>query len=136
VNEQARALLSKADLLLFDVKGIDPGEHKRCTGVSNELILKNLRELDAEGKPIIVRMPIIPGCNDADETVAAEAELLAGLRSLIRIDMIPYHDFGRIKFGQRGVAYPLEGTARLTDERVEEIKAILESRGPKGQVGG
>ena len=136
VCDEARALLSEADLLLFDVKGIDPQEHKRCTGVSNELILRNLRELDAEGKPIIVRMPVIPGCNDDDATLAAEAELLASLRSLIRVDMIPYHDFGKIKFGQRGVAYPLEGTARLRDERVQEIKAILESRGLTVQIGG
>ena len=50
--------------------------------------------------------------------------------------MIPYHDFGKIKFGQRGAAYPLEGAPHLPDARVDEIKAILESRGLQVQVGG
>lgn len=136
VSDEARALLDEADLLLFDVKGFDPEEHKRCTGVSNELILKNLHEMDAAGKPIIVRMPMIPGCNDSDATVEAEAEMLSKLRSLIRIDMIPYHDYGKIKFGQRGMPYPLEGTAKLSNDRVDEIRAILEKHGLKVQIGG
>lgn len=136
VSPEARALLDEADLLLFDVKGFDPEEHKKNTGVSNELILRNLHEMDAAGKPIIVRMPVIPGCNDSEETIRAEAEMLSKLKSLIRIDMIPYHDYGKIKFGQRGAAYPLEGKEKLPDDRVDAIRSILESYGLTVQIGG
>lgn len=135
-TEEGRKLLGEADLLLFDMKGYNPELHKKNTGVSNKLILDNLRYRDSLNKPIIIRMPIIPGCNDSDEELAAEAELLSAIHSIIRIDMIPYHDYGKIKFQQRGYAYPLEGTARLSDERVQQVKELLESYGLKVQIGG
>ena len=136
LSEKGRKLLDDADLLLFDIKGLDEQTHTRCTGVSNKPILENLSRRNDLGKDIIIRLPLIPGWTDSDENITAEAELLSGCPAIIRVDIIPYHDYGKIKFYQRGRAYPMEGTERLTDARVEEIKAILEQRGLKVQIGG
>jgi len=136
LSEESARLLEKADLLLFDLKGLDPDIHKTATGVSNELILQNLRHLCAIGKDIIIRLPIIPGYTDSDDNIRKTASLLKEFESIRRVDLIAYHDFGKIKFTQRGVPYPLEGLEHITTERIDNIKSILEESGLNIQVGG
>ena len=136
LTDESLALLERADLLLFDIKGIEPDRHKISTGVSNELILKNLRHLNALGKEIIVRLPIIPGYTDSDENITATAKLLSELKSIARVDLIAFHEYGKIKFEQRGKQYPLEGAPAIGDERIAEIKAELEAYGLNVQIGG
>ncbi len=136
VSEKSLSCLEQADLLLYDLKGIAPEQHKNNTGVSNELILKNLQHLNDMGKEIIIRLPIIPGCTDSDENINATAELLSKLNSVIRVDLIAYHEYGKIKFDQRGETYPLEGTPFIGDERMNTIKKMLEDKGLTVQIGG
>ena len=122
VTDESLRCLEQADLLLYDLKGINPEQHKKATGVSNELILQNLRYLDDIGKEIIVRLPIIPGYTDSDENINATAQLLSKLKSVIRVDLIAYHEYGKIKFEQRGEVYPMEGAPAIGDERINTIK--------------
>jgi glycyl-radical enzyme activating protein len=114
-------VLEEADLLLFDLKGMDPGEHLKNTGVSNELILANLKRLDAMGKAIIVRVPIIPGYTDSAENIQSTAEFLAGLKSVERVDLLAYHQYGKIKYGQLGRVYKLD-IRPPTQEYMNNIK--------------
>ncbi|GAI14355.1 unnamed protein product, partial [marine sediment metagenome] len=81
-------VLEEADLLLFDLKGIDPKEHLKNTGVSNEPILSNLKRLDAMGKAIIIRVPIIPGYTDSAQNIKSTAEFLSRLKSVERVDLL------------------------------------------------
>ena len=135
VSEEAFEVLSEADLLLYDIKGMDPVEHLRGTGKSNELILSNLRKLDALNIPIIIRLPLIPGYTDSDETIQKTAQFLSTLRNLDRVDLMNYHEFGKAKYVQLGMDYEVDASP-LSEERLAEITAVFSGYGIKTQIGG
>jgi pyruvate formate lyase activating enzyme len=92
-------LLPYLDHILFDVKHIDTKVHQTFTGVGNELILSNLRQLVALSAPVTIRVPLIPGFNASPESLRAIAEFVLGLNSSITsIDLIPYHTLGKPKY--------------------------------------
>ena len=129
-------VLKNADLLLFDIKGMDPARHLENTGVSNELIWRNLRMLGDMGKDIIIRMPIIPGYTDDDGEIRQAAEELSKIRSIRRVDILPVHQFGRVKYDQIGMEYTVDPTLTIPEERQQAIKALFEGYGFKTQIGG
>ncbi len=137
-SEKGLAVLEEADLLLFDIKGIDPDAHKRNTGVSNEIILNNLRRFNDAGKPIIIRYPFIPGYNDSRENVEATVALLENMKSIERVDIIGYHEYSKIKYKELGRQYPLShmGKNTLTQETLETVKEYFEQHGLHTQLGG
>lgn len=82
------------DIFLFDYKETETEKHQKLTGVTNEKILKNLKNLDDLGKRIVLRCPIIPRCNDVEEHFFGIAKIANGLKNIERIDIIPYHPLG------------------------------------------
>ena len=129
--------LKEADLLLYDIKGIDPVAHKRNTGVSNELILDNLHKLDSMRKPIIIRYPFIPGYNDSPETIEAIVALLENMKSIERVDIIGYHEYSKMRYKELGMPYPLAHVKNtVTNERLESVKQYFEQHGLHTQLGG
>lgn len=82
------------DLFLYDIKLMDPAEHRRYTGVSNERILKNLELLNRLGKPVILRCPVIPDVNLTDAHFAAIASLAQRLDCVTEVQFEPYHPLG------------------------------------------
>jgi pyruvate formate lyase activating enzyme len=122
---EAFKLMEEADLLLYDVKGMDSGDHLRNTGVSNETIIRNLRNLDDFGKSIIIRLPLVPGLTESDANIKQTAIFLSGLKHVERIDLLPYHEYGRIKYDQLGRKYDLK-LSTLSQERLKEIKSVFE----------
>lgn len=135
INDTAFQVLSEADLLLYDLKGMDPEKHTRDTGVSNELILDNLKKLDSLNIPVIIRMPLIPGHNDSDDDIKQAAEFLSTLKNLDRVDLMNYHTFGVIKYAQIGKPYELD-LLPLSAERLDEICAVFAQHSIKTQIGG
>ncbi len=87
-------VLPYLDMLIMDVKLIDPIRHKEVTGVSNRQILDNLRRLANEKIPIIVRTPVIPGVNDTVEDIGAIADHLSDMPNLLYFELLPYHPLG------------------------------------------
>ena len=87
-------LAGKSDLVLYDLKLMDDSQHKKFTGVSNQLILSNLKALDKTGKPIWIRFPLIPGVNDSHENLKALAGFLLELKSVKKLNVLPYHKGG------------------------------------------
>jgi len=136
-TETGLKALEEADLLLFDVKGIDPVQHKNNTGVSNDLILKNLRHLDSIGKSIIIRYPFIPGYNDSRETVEAIVAELEKLQHIERVDIIGYHEYSKTRYKELGMPYPLEHVKNtVTNEQLESVKQYFIQHGLNTQLGG
>lgn len=135
ITEKSFEVMTKADLLLFDIKGIDPARHKEHTGQSNELILANLKKLGDMRKPIIIRIPVLPGYNDSDENLNAVADMLSEIKSIERIDILPEHEFGKVKYDQLDMEYKLK-PCPVSPERQEEIRQMFENRGFKTQIGG
>ena len=135
VDETAFQVLSEADLLLYDIKGMDPEKHLEDTGLSNEKILSNLKKLDGLNIPTIIRMPLIPGHNDGEEDIEKAAEFLSTLKNLVRVDLMNYHTFGVMKYAQIGMEYELD-LSPLPQERLDEIIAVFDRYSIKTQIGG
>jgi pyruvate formate lyase activating enzyme len=135
MDQEGYEVLEEADLLLYDLKGMDPLEHMSNTGVSNERILNNLKRLAAMNKPMIIRVPIVPGYNDSQPGIQRMAEFLSELKSVERVDLLPYHKYGTVKYGQLGRIYKLN--VQPPDmEYMSRLKSTFEHHGLKTQVGG
>ncbi len=101
--EQYEQLLGSVDLFLFDYKESDPVRHRAFTGVPPDVILANLERLDARGAALVLRCPIIPGCNARDDHFAALAALANRLPRVQAVNLMPYHPLGeskRVRLGQ------------------------------------
>lgn len=104
------------DLFLYDIKHIDSEKHYELTGVRNEQILKNLKELFHKRYNVMIRMPLLKGLNDSYETIMGTIEFLMPFRDLKNfkgIDLLPYHRMGVNKYTQLGMKYPLEDVKDL-----------------------
>ena len=135
MTREAFSVLEEADLILFDFKGMNPKRHLENTGVSNEIILDNLIKLDKLKKPIIVRLPLIPDLTDSIENIVLVARLLSGLKTLQRVDLLPYHEYGKIKYTQLGKnCYPQ--LKKIPQSELDSIKHQLECYGLNVQFGG
>ena len=118
-REALKKIAPYVDTFLYDIKETDGERHKKFTGVSNRLILENLKYLSEQGKRIILRCPIIPECNDRDDHFEAIGRL-ADLDGVCRVEVEPYHSFGEGKYARLGLSYFQNGKKPPTDEQTEE----------------
>jgi pyruvate formate lyase activating enzyme len=94
-----------ADLILLDIKHMDPVAHLRGTGVDNRPILENLGGLVASGRSFVARVPVIPGFNDSRENFCAVAERLEPAGDRVRVELLPYNPLAGAKYSMLGRAY-------------------------------
>lgn len=126
---KTEALLQVAeftDLFLFDIKHMDSGKHFELTGVRNEQILKNLKELFSRRYNVRIRMPLIKGFNDDYEEIENVIQFLLPYRDYKNfkgIDLLPYHKLGVNKYNQLDKEYQLEGDPSLCEEDLKELEA-------------
>ena len=103
--EHFEKIMPYADMFLYDVKCFDEQKHKEYTGVSNKLILENLKKIsDTTNKDIIIRIPVIHGVNDDEKEMGMIAEFLKGIR-YTSVDLLPYHKMGEHKYDALDMAY-------------------------------
>ncbi|MFC1989184.1 glycyl-radical enzyme activating protein [Chloroflexota bacterium] len=128
-------LLEYTDLVLYDIKHIDPEQHKKGTGVDNSSILDNARKIAARGVKMWLRVPLIPGYNDSKEDI--EKTVRFGIEiGVEKISLLPYHEWGKSKYDGLGRNYPFESILALSDEYVESLKELVESFGVKAEISG
>ena len=96
-QEVVRQVAEECDLFLVDIKLMDNEKHRQYTGVSNQIILDNIRLLAHLGKPFIVRIPLIEGVNADKENIDATARFLSDLPMKVKVELLPYHDVGKDK---------------------------------------
>jgi len=125
ISELSRYL----DYILFDIKHIDPVQHKRLTGVDNLRILDNLQKLCRIHPHLIIRYPLIPGCNDGEADILAMARYIKGLRQVEKVETIPYHSYGELKYEMLGRKYRLAGLAIPNPEMVSRACDLIRSQG-------
>ena len=114
----------KVDLFLYDLKLMDNERHKKYTGVSNELILENLKKLSSVHNNILVRFPVIPGINDDYQNIKEIGKFLSSLK-IAQVSLLPYHYIGIDKYRRLGMTYRLAGIQSPSEERLSEVSAIL-----------
>ncbi|MFB1050284.1 pyruvate formate-lyase-activating protein [Paraliobacillus sp. JSM ZJ581] len=123
--ENLDKLLEVTDLVLLDLKHIDPVEHKELTGVSNEHIIDMAKYLDQKNVPIWVRHVLVPGHSDNDIYLQRLSDFIATLDNVEKIEVLPYHKLGVYKWETLGLEYPLEGVEPPTEDRVKNAEDIL-----------
>lgn len=116
------------DLFLFDIKQMNSEKHFELTGVRNELILNNLKELLHRRYNVKVRMPMLKGINDSEQEIEQVIEFLMPYRDYKNfkgIDLLPYHKLGVNKYNQLGMEYPIKGDPSLSDEDLDRIEGWI-----------
>ena len=116
-------MLPYIDLFLYDIKQMDSGKHEELTGVGNTLLLENLQNISSHGKPIWIRVPLIPGCNDEEENLRQIAEFVKPLTSVEKVVLLPYNQATTPRYQFVGKKYGLE---HLTSQSKEEMTAFVE----------
>jgi pyruvate formate lyase activating enzyme len=136
-REIIKQVFAYADICLLDIKHMDSAEHKRLTGVPNELILENIKYIYKEmHKQTIIRIPVIPGCNDSRENIIAAAEFISKELGLaVPVNLLPYHSLGEAKNESLGKPV-LFKTAIPDDEHMNMLKQAMEAYGLTVQIGG
>ncbi len=127
--EQMEDFARRTDLFLYDLKAMDPGRHRDSVGVSNELILENLRRVCEAGTPVWVRVPLIPGFNDGEDNLRATAEFVRALPGRPPLSLLPYHRTAAAKYRRLGRRYPMENLAAPPPEAVARAADRLKSMG-------
>lgn len=100
-------IIGDVDIFLYDLKETNSEIHEEVTGVPNEKIIDNLYKLDSIGGKIILRCPIIPGINNRDNYFGKIANIANDLNNILEINIIPYHPFGRSKYGKLAKSYQM-----------------------------
>lgn len=134
-SEAIEKVIPYVDTVLLDIKHIDPYTHKKFTGISNEVILKNAKRISQITKTV-VRVPIIPGFNYSYKDIEDIAKFVKTLNNVDTIHLLPYHTFGENKYDLLGIEYTLDGLKRLSKEDLNEHKRIVESHDIKCIIGG
>lgn len=126
--EKFRPILEFTDLILYDLKHIDPTVHKKLTGVSNEQILMNLEKiLTLTNVPVIIRYPVIPGYNDSKENVDAMINFVKALE-IKEVNLLPYHRLGKSKYERLGKKSSfIDEIQSPSTSQLEEMKKYVES---------
>lgn len=113
------------DLFLFDIKHIDSDKHFQLTGVRNEQILENLKELLRLKYNVKIRMPLLKGVNDDQDEIEKVMEFLEpykDYKNFKGIDLLPYHKMGVHKYTQLGLEYPIKDDPSLKNEDLDRIE--------------
>lgn len=132
--ETLNNLKEYVDLFLYDLKVIDEERHIQYTGVSNRLILSNLRNLAANGHPVTIRIPLIPGLNDDEDNLRQSGELIRALPGVTGVELMGYHDFAASKYESLGLAYPLNGIKPPSKEHLQKSASLLSEYGLKIKI--
>lgn len=128
--EHLMKIADSVDLFLYDLKHMDPVRHNELTGISNEKILANLKELLNHGHHVQIRMPMLKMINDSHEEIQQIVEFLAPFKNFPNfkgIDLLPYHKLGVNKYGQLGIEYPISGDPSLAEEDLDRIEKWIKA---------
>lgn len=126
LTEDVKELLKLTDLVLLDIKHIDDEKCKDLTGNSNKRELELARYLSENGIPMWIRQVIIPGITDGEKDIISLREFIKNLKTVEKVEFLPYHTAGKYKWEELGKKYELEGIREATKEDIERVKKIYE----------
>lgn len=123
------AMLADTDLVLLDIKAGDEEQHKRLTGRPLAPTLAFGQRLAAAGIGVWVRFVLVPGVTDDAENVRRVAEQAAGISTVERVEVLPFHQMGRDKWDMLGLAYSLADVRPPTDEQWSAARDVFAAYG-------
>lgn len=135
-KEHLLAIAPYTDLFLYDLKLLDDSRHQRYTGVSNHVILDNLRAVGSVHGHIWVRVPVIPGINDDADNLEATAQFAAQIQGVRQVNLLPFHRAGVEKSKRLGKGSPLEDLSAPGAVAMAAATGIFERAGLQTYAGG
>lgn len=133
--ENIRRAASYTDVFLYDIKLMDDEKHREFTGVSNKLILDNLRKLSQIHNNINLRMPIIEGVNSDESHIEKTIDFIKEL-NIKKVNLLPYHDIARHKYKKLDILYEDEKMSKPSDKKMQRFKEMFEKEGYETKIGG
>lgn len=135
-RENLMAIVELVQLFLYDLKLMDEARHIEYTGVSNDIILANLKVLGNVHRNIWLRIPLIPGLNDTEDQLDAMARFAASIQGVRQVNLLPYHRTGVQKFKRLGRDYRLAHVKPPTPDHIEWALARFRVLGLNAKSGG
>lgn len=127
INDKIKELIELTDLFLLDIKHIDPEKCKELVGFSNEKEIDFAKYLSYNNKHMWIRQVLIPGITDDENDLIKLKQFINSLKTVDRVEILPYHSMGKYKWEKLGLKYELEGVHDATDIDVNRAKKILEN---------
>jgi pyruvate formate lyase activating enzyme len=125
------SFVEAVDLFLVDLKTMDDDLHKLQTGVSNKLILENIRSLNSAGSKFIIRMPLISGLTDRKDDFVERLNFLKSFENLVGIELLPYHNLAETKRSALNMAAIPQKLSPPSDAKLSGLKTMIEATGMK-----
>lgn len=125
LTNKLKKIIDITDLFLLDIKCINDNICKDLTGVSNKKELEFAKYLSSINKPMWIRQVLVPGITDNEKDLIDLKNFVSSLSSVERVEVIPYHDFGKFKWNELGLEYPLENIRVANNEDILKAKSIL-----------
>ena len=124
-TEKVEKLMAVTDLVLLDIKHMFDEEHKKLTGHSNARVFAFAEYLKKIGKPVWIRHVVVPGITFQREELLALGRYLKTLTNMEKLEVLPYHSMGKVKYDSLGIEYPLLGTPQLSKAEAAQAEAII-----------
>lgn len=125
ITDKVKEIIDLTDLFLLDIKCINDDICKDLVGVSNKKELAFAQYLSDHNKDMWIRQVLVPGYTDHENDLKKLKEFVSSLKTVKKIEILPYHDIGRFKWEQLGFDYPLKDVKPATSEDVKRAKEIL-----------
>ena len=118
-------LIDVTDLVMLDIKHIDPEGHKKLTGQSLDPVLAFARYLEEHSVPVWIRHVVVPGITQDPEQLYRLGCFIGSLHNVTALDVLPYHDMGKEKYRELGMKYALENTLPLSQKEALDARKII-----------
>ena len=125
ITDDIKELLTLTDLILLDIKHIDPIKCKELVGLSNEMAINFAKYLSDNNITTWIRQVIIPGYTDDKKDLRKLARFIDSLKSVEKVELLPYHNIGEFKWEKLGYTYPLKDVLNATKEDIYKAKKTL-----------
>ena len=118
-------LMDVTSLVILDLKEIDPEKHRQLTGKDNANILAMAQHISDRGIPLWIRHVLVPGLTDDEEGLRRTAAFISSLKTVERVEVLPYHTLGLFKWQKLGIPYPLPDAVPPTAEQIRRAEELL-----------
>ncbi len=127
--EKVEWILKKMDMIFVDIKHYDKDEHRKLTGVDNDIILSNICKIGKLNKNLVVRIPVLNGINSDEENIAKTARFVKENIDNPKIELLPYHEYGKDKYEALNLSYPYSREQIPSQNTMERLIEIIKSTG-------
>lgn len=123
-DEFTEEVIAESDMVLLDVKHIQPGRFRELTGLQQEALFRLIEVINRLDKPVWIRQVIVPGFNDSEEYIQDLNEFMKQIKPIKKVELLGYHNMAEPKYEKLGIGYRLKGVEPMDAKRLEELSLL------------